>query len=106
MIRPSIPARQALAKLTLPVLIAAAFGLMLLGKADTLLADRAASRSATSLAPIYVVLAAPLAASAPQSAGSPSCGTCRPTTPGCARRTSGCGNGRRRRWRWMPRTGG
>ena len=36
MIRLSIPVRQALAKLTLPVLIAAAFGLMLLGKADTL----------------------------------------------------------------------
>ena len=39
MIRLSIQARQALAKLTLPVLIAASFGLMLLGKADTLLAE-------------------------------------------------------------------
>src|SRR4051794_9228392 len=33
MIRLSLQARQALAKLTLPVLIVAAFGLMLLGKA-------------------------------------------------------------------------
>ena len=41
MIRLSIQARQALARLTLPVLIVASFGLMLLGKADTLLAERA-----------------------------------------------------------------
>jgi rod shape-determining protein MreC len=33
-IRLSIPVRQALAELTLPVLIAASFRLMLLGKAD------------------------------------------------------------------------
>ena len=41
MLRLSIPVRQALARLTLPVLIAASFGLMLLGKADALLAERA-----------------------------------------------------------------
>ena len=61
MIRLSIPVRQALAKLTLPVLIAAAFGLMLLGKADTVLAERARMALADALAPIYGVLAEPLA---------------------------------------------
>jgi rod shape-determining protein MreC len=60
MIRLSIQARQALARLTLPVLIVAAFGLMLLGKADTLFADRARIALGDSLAPIYAVLAAPL----------------------------------------------
>jgi rod shape-determining protein MreC len=60
-IRLSIPVRQALAKLTLPVLIAAAFGLMLLGKADALLAERARMALADALAPIYGVLAQPLA---------------------------------------------
>jgi rod shape-determining protein MreC len=57
----SIQARQALAKLTLPVLIAASFGLMLIGKADTLLAERARMALADSLAPIYAALAGPLA---------------------------------------------
>ncbi len=61
MIRLSIPVRQALAKLTLPVLIAAAFGLMLLGKADAVLAARARMALADALAPIYGVLAEPLA---------------------------------------------
>ena len=60
MIRLSIQARQALAKLTLPVLIAASFGLMLLGKADALLADRARMVLADALAPIYLLLAEPL----------------------------------------------
>ncbi|MGI9128003.1 MAG: rod shape-determining protein MreC, partial [Roseomonas sp.] len=35
MIRLSIPLRQALARLSLPIMIAVAFGVMLLGKADT-----------------------------------------------------------------------
>jgi rod shape-determining protein MreC len=60
MIRLSIQARQALARLTLPVLIVASFGLMLLGKADTLLADRARVAFADGLAPIYTVLSTPL----------------------------------------------
>ena len=60
MIRLSITARQALSKLTLPVLIAASFGLMLLGKADALLAERARVALSDSLAPIYTMLAAPL----------------------------------------------
>ena len=55
MIRLSIPVRQALAKLTLPVLIVAAFGLMLLGKAD-MLAERARMALADALAPIYGML--------------------------------------------------
>jgi rod shape-determining protein MreC len=60
MIRLSIQARQALARLTLPVLVVVAFGLMLLGKADTLLAERARTALADGLAPIYTVLSAPL----------------------------------------------
>lgn len=60
MLRLSIQTRQALARLTLPVLIAASFGLMLLGKADALLAERARMALADSLAPIYAALAPPL----------------------------------------------
>jgi rod shape-determining protein MreC len=59
-IRLSIQARQALAKLTLPVLIAASFGLMLLGKADALLAEHARTALADALAPIYAALSEPL----------------------------------------------
>jgi rod shape-determining protein MreC len=59
-IRLSIPARQVLSKLTLPVLIAASFALLLVGKADTLLADRVRIALGDSLAPIYVVLSQPL----------------------------------------------
>jgi rod shape-determining protein MreC len=62
MLRPSIQARQALARLTLPVLIVASFGLMLLGKADTLLADRARSAMADALAPIYAIVGGPVSA--------------------------------------------
>ncbi len=61
MIRLSIPVRQALAKLTLPVLIAGAFALMLLGKADALLAERARMALADALAPLFAVVAEPLA---------------------------------------------
>jgi rod shape-determining protein MreC len=57
----SLQARQALAKLTLPVLIAASFGLMLLGKADTLLAEHARMALADAVSPIYAALARPLA---------------------------------------------
>jgi rod shape-determining protein MreC len=56
----SIQTRQALAKLTLPVLIAASFGLMLLGKADAVLAERARMAVADALVPIYAALAGPL----------------------------------------------
>jgi rod shape-determining protein MreC len=61
LIRLSIPFRQALAKLTLPVLIAAAFGLMLLGKADAILAERARMALADALAPVFGIVAQPLA---------------------------------------------
>jgi rod shape-determining protein MreC len=61
LIRLSIPFRQALAKLTLPVLIAAAFGLMLLGKADAILAERARMALADALAPVFGIIAQPLA---------------------------------------------
>jgi rod shape-determining protein MreC len=59
-IRLSIPLRQALAKMTLPVLFAAAFGLMLLGKADTVLAERARVLLGDALAPLYGLLAEPI----------------------------------------------
>ena len=61
MIRLSIPARQVLSKLTLPVLVAASFGLLLIGKADALLAERARVALADALEPVYVVLSRPLA---------------------------------------------
>ena len=61
MIRLSIPVRQALSKLTLPVLVTVAFGLMLLGKADALLAERARMALADALTPIYATFAQPLA---------------------------------------------
>ena len=80
-IRLSIPARQALAKLTLPVLIVAAFGLMLLGKADALLAERARMALADALAPIYA--RAGRSRSAPSGRprpARPTCGTCAPRT--------------------------
>ncbi len=61
MIRLSIPVRQALARLTLPVLIAASLGLMLLGKADTSLTERSRMALADALAPIFAIVAEPVA---------------------------------------------
>ncbi|SDD58976.1 rod shape-determining protein MreC [Belnapia rosea] len=61
MIRLSIPLRQALARLSLPVLIALAFGTMLLGKADAVLAERARMGLADLLAPIWSALQQPVA---------------------------------------------
>jgi rod shape-determining protein MreC len=58
-IRLSIPLRQALSRLSLPVLIAAAFGTMLLGKADALIAERARTVLADLLAPFYAAFAEP-----------------------------------------------
>jgi rod shape-determining protein MreC len=60
-IRLSIPVRQALSRLTLPVLIAVAFGVMLLAKADAQLAERVRMALADALAPIYGVVSEPLA---------------------------------------------
>jgi rod shape-determining protein MreC len=59
-IRLSVPLRQAIARLVLPVLIAASFGLMLLGKADTVLAERARTALADLLVPLYGVLSRPV----------------------------------------------
>ncbi|RYJ02915.1 MAG: rod shape-determining protein MreC [Acetobacteraceae bacterium] len=61
MIRLSIPLRQALARLSLPVLIALAFGTMLLGKADAVLAERARMALADLLTPIWGALQQPVA---------------------------------------------
>lgn len=62
MLRLSIPLRQALARLTLPVLVAAAFGTMLLGKADALLAERARMALADILTPVWAALREPVGA--------------------------------------------
>jgi rod shape-determining protein MreC len=61
-IRLSIQARQALARLTLPVLIVAALGLMLLGRATPLVPERARITLSDALAPIYAVVDVPLRA--------------------------------------------
>ena len=61
MIRLSIQARQALAKLTLPVLFVLSFGFVLLGKVDAMLAERARISLADLLTPVYGVLAVPAA---------------------------------------------
>lgn len=62
MIRLSIPLRQALARLSLPVLIAAAFGTMLLGRADALLIERTRMALADALAPIWATVQEPVTA--------------------------------------------
>jgi rod shape-determining protein MreC len=62
LIRLSIPLRQALARLSLPVLIAVAFGTMLLGKADALLVERARMALADALAPIWTAVQEPVTA--------------------------------------------
>ena len=62
MIRLSIPLRQALARLSLPVLIAAAFGIMLLGKADAVLIERTRMTLADALAPIWGAVQEPVSA--------------------------------------------
>ncbi len=61
-IRLSIPLRQALARLSLPVMIAAAFGAMLLGKADAVLAERARVALIDLLTPIWAALREPVGA--------------------------------------------
>ena len=53
--------RQALAKLTLPVLAAVAFALVLVGRADTLLVMRLRGALDDALTPIYGAMAGPLA---------------------------------------------
>ncbi|MGH7101327.1 MAG: rod shape-determining protein MreC [Acetobacteraceae bacterium] len=60
MIRLSIPMREALEKLSLPLLMAAAFGLMLAARIDAGLADRARMAFADALTPIYAAFTAPV----------------------------------------------
>jgi rod shape-determining protein MreC len=60
MIRLSIQGRQALPRLTLPGVILASFALMLLGKADALLAERARLARADGMAQIYALMTAPM----------------------------------------------
>lgn len=62
MIRPSIPMRQALARLVLPVLVMAGIALLLLGRADALWAERARMALADATAPAFAVAGKPLAA--------------------------------------------
>ena len=62
MLRLSIQARQALARLTLPVLIVAALALMLLGRATPLVPEAARITLSDALAPIYSLVDAPLRA--------------------------------------------
>ena len=60
MSRLSIPLRQALSRLTLPVLMVAAFCLLLVGKVDETLGTRLRMAVGDSLAPIYDAVAAPV----------------------------------------------
>jgi rod shape-determining protein MreC len=60
MIGPSIQTRHALARLTLPVMVVASFGLMLVGKVDTVLVEDARVAVYDASAPIYAALAGPL----------------------------------------------
>ncbi len=62
MIRLSIPLRQALARLSLPVLIAVAFGTMLLGRADGPMVERARMMLADALTPIWAAVQEPVTA--------------------------------------------
>jgi rod shape-determining protein MreC len=60
MLRPSIQTRHAMTRLTLPVMALAAFGLMLVGKVDTVLVERARMAVFDTSAPVYAALAEPL----------------------------------------------
>ena len=62
MLRLSVPLRLALARLTLPLMVATAFGVMLLGKADTVVVERARMAVADVLAPVHAVVSEPMAA--------------------------------------------
>lgn len=60
MIGPSVQTRQALARLTLPAMVVASFGLLLVGKVDTILVERARIAVYDASAPIYAALAEPI----------------------------------------------
>jgi rod shape-determining protein MreC len=61
-IRLSIQARQAIARLTLPVLIMLSLGLILLGRASPVVPERARTALSDALAPLYGAINAPLQA--------------------------------------------
>jgi len=61
-IRLSIPVRQALSRLTLPVLAALSFGLILIGKADVVVEQYLRAKLSDVLAPVYGVVAGPIEA--------------------------------------------
>ena len=61
MLRLSIQARQALARLTLPVLIVLSLATILLGRASPVVPERARTALSDALAPIYGAVAVPLA---------------------------------------------
>ncbi len=60
MLRLSIQARQALARLTLPVLIVLSLATILLGRASPVVPERARTALSDALAPIYGAIAVPL----------------------------------------------
>ena len=88
----------------MPVLIAAAFGTMLVGKADTALAERGRMAFADRLALIHAAASRPvstLRAAVTEAEGLLTGGE-RP--PACGRKTNVCISGRTRPWRWRRRT--
>lgn len=62
MFRLSIPMRQALSRLTMPLLFLGAFALLLLGRADALIAERARMVLADALSPLFATIGKPVAA--------------------------------------------
>ncbi len=62
MIRLSVPLRQALSRLTLPVMLMFSLGMVLIGRADQGLADRLRSGLDDLLAPAYAMVAGPVSA--------------------------------------------
>lgn len=62
MIRPSVQLKQALARLTMPVLFVLCFAIMLIGKADTVVIDRLRVGLGDALGPAYAALSVPLRA--------------------------------------------
>ncbi len=62
MIRLSVPFRQALSRLTLPVMLMLSLGMVLIGRADQGLADRLRAGLDDLLAPAYAMIAPPVAA--------------------------------------------
>ena len=99
MIRLSIPVRQALSRLTLPVLIAVAFGVILLGKADYVLAERVRMALADALAPLFGVVSEPIAKVHDALADAGDLLTLRAENVRLHEENDRCASGRRWRWR-------